>query len=122
MMLYFIFKWTTWKRWLTRLDLNCPLGKNKIGEFLAIAAKVPKRSQTIVRGIGRLLDAEVLESFVVQHSGHKRTESLKHYKIIGVHHQEKISSIPDGQISKFVRYKVHDRPGTMLKQHRYVRP
>ena len=67
--------------------LNRSLGKNKIGEFLASAAKLAQLGGTKnianhsgrKTGIGRLLNAEVPESFVVQHSGHKRIEPLKHY-------------------------------------------
>ena len=67
--------------------LNKPLGKNKIGEFMSDAAKVcnfsgKKVANHSVRktSIGKLLDANIQDIYVAQHSGHKNTDSLKHYK------------------------------------------
>ena len=47
-------------------------------------------------GIGRLLDSDVPEVFVAQHSGMKNTDSLKSYKTAGVRHQIKMSNILNG--------------------------
>jgi len=41
--------------------------------------------------ISRLLDADVLENFVAQPSGHKSTESLQSYKSASSKHQRRMS-------------------------------
>ena len=77
--------------------MKCPLGKNQIGKFLSTAAKnvgIPQVSGAKVTNhsvrktsISRLLDANMPENFVAQHSshlgGHKSTESLQSYKSAG---------------------------------------
>ena len=66
---------------------NTPLGKNKLGEILGQASKLFGFSGREVANhsvrktsIGKLLDAQVPDIFVAQHSGHKNTDSLKNYK------------------------------------------
>ena len=66
---------------------NQAMGKNKIGSVLTNARKmfgIPGRkvANHSVRktSIGRLLDANLAETFVVQHAGMKSLDSLKAYK------------------------------------------
>ncbi len=83
--------------------MKCPLGKNQIGKFLSTAAKnvgIPQVSGAKVTNhsvrktsISRLLDANMLENFVAQHSGHKSTESLQSYKSAGEKQQRQMSRV-----------------------------
>jgi len=80
--------------------LNKPLGKNELGTILSKASQVcdfkgKKVANHSVRktGIGRLLDANVPEIFVAQHSGMKSTDSLKSYKSANPSHQLNMSRI-----------------------------
>lgn len=80
---------------------NCPLGKNQIGMFLSKAVECghlsgfKKVANHSVRktSIGRLLDANVPETFVAQLSGHKSLSSLGHYKVPSAKHQRAMSSV-----------------------------
>lgn len=81
--------------------MRSALGKNQIGKFLSAAAKDAGLTQAVgakvsnhsVRktSISRLLDADVPENFVAQHSGHKSTESLQSYKSAGQKQQRQMS-------------------------------
>ena len=81
--------------------MKCPLGKNQIGKFPSTAAKnagLPQVSGAKVTNhsvrktsISRLLDADMPENFVAQHSGHKSTESLQSYKSAGKKQQWQMS-------------------------------
>ena len=81
--------------------MKSPLGKNEIGKFMSTAAKEAniaahrKVANHSVRktSISRLLDANCPEIFVAQHSGHKRLESLSHYKQASVAQQRQMSMI-----------------------------
>ena len=83
--------------------MKSPLGKNQIGKFLSTAAKnagIPQKSGAKISnhsvrktGISRLLDENVPENFVAQHSGHKNTESLQSYKSAGQKQQKNMSMI-----------------------------
>ena len=81
--------------------LNSPLGKNKIGEFLKGAKSdcdltgVGKVANHSVRktSIGRLLDADVPEIFVCQHTGIKNRDTLMSYKRANKDQMHKISNI-----------------------------
>ena len=72
-------------------------GKNKIGEFMREheLGGVKKVANHTVRktGIGKLLDAEVPEIFVAQHSGHKNIDSLRSYKSESKDQRHKMSNI-----------------------------
>ena len=80
---------------------NQPLGKNEIGRFMSHAAKQSQLDTSDGRrianhsvrktSIGRLLDKNVPESFVIQLSGHKRIESLSSYKAPSFSHQREMS-------------------------------
>ena len=79
---------------------NQPLGKNEIGRFMSHAAKQAQLDTSDGRrianhsvrktSIGRLLDKNVPESFVIQLSGHKRVESLSSYKAPSFSHQREM--------------------------------
>jgi integrase len=81
--------------------MKCPLGKNQIGKFPSTTAKnaaLPQVSGAKVTNhsvrktsISRLLDADMPENFVAQHSGHKSTESLQSYKSAGKKQQWQMS-------------------------------
>eukprot|EP00111_Clytia_hemisphaerica_P012069 TCONS_00035468-protein len=77
--------------------MSSPLGKNKIGEFMREHGLdgVKKVANHSVRktGIGKLLDAEVPEVFVAQHSGHKNIDSLRSYKSASKNQRHKMSNI-----------------------------
>ena len=83
--------------------MKCPLGKNQIGKFLSTTAKnagLPQVSGAKVTNhsvrktsISRLLDANMPENFVAQHSGHKSTESLQSYKSAGEKQQRQMSRV-----------------------------
>uniref|UniRef100_A0A7M5X9E4 ZMYM2-like/QRICH1 C-terminal domain-containing protein n=1 Tax=Clytia hemisphaerica TaxID=252671 RepID=A0A7M5X9E4_9CNID len=77
--------------------MSSPLGKNKIGEFMREhgLGGVKKVANHSVRktGIGKLLDAEVPEVFVAQHSGHKNIDSLRSYKSASKNQRHKMSNI-----------------------------
>lgn len=77
--------------------LKTPLGKNKIGEFLSkkyhsLEGKVANHSVRKT-SIGRLLDANIPEVYVAQHSGHKNIDSLKSYKAANKTHRFEMSHI-----------------------------
>ena len=67
-----------------------PLGKNEIGKFMTRVTKQAKSdvsdgkkiaNHTVRKtSIGRLIDNNVPESLIIQHSGHWRVESLSSYK------------------------------------------
>ena len=80
--------------------MKAPLGKNEIGKFLSTAVKNAglhregnKVTNHSIRKtcISRLIDADVLENFVAQLSGHKSTESLQSYKSASAKHQKRMS-------------------------------
>ena len=80
---------------------KCPLGKNKIGQFLSAAVSaghlggIKKVANHSVRktSIGRLLDANCPETFVAQLSGHKSVDSLSHYKVPSAKHQRAMFNV-----------------------------
>lgn len=83
--------------------MKAPLGKNQIGKFLSTAAKkahIPQKVGAKVTNhsvrktsISRLLDDNIPENFVAQHSGHKSTESLSAYKSAGQKQQKQMSMV-----------------------------
>ena len=86
---------TTDKIWYT-----CkPMGINSLSKILSNAKKLFKFPGNVsnhsVRktGIGRLLDANIPEIYVAQHSGMKNTDSLKSYKSANKDCQMKMSDI-----------------------------
>ena len=80
---------------------NSPLGKNEIGKFMTRAAKQAnldvsdgkKIANHTVRktSIGRLIDNNVPESLIIQHSGHQQVESLSSYKAPSFSYQRQMS-------------------------------
>ena len=83
--------------------MRCALGKNQTGKFLGTAAenaglkqavgvKVTNHSVRKTR-VSRLLDGDISENFVAQHSGHKSTESLQSYKSAGNKQQRHMSQV-----------------------------
>ena len=96
---------------------NRPMGKNKISEMLPEARKLLKLPGKVANhsvrktGISQLLDADIPEIFVAQHSGMKNTDSLKAYKNASEKHQVRMSNVlnditnnkqEDGHIHKLV--------------------
>ena len=84
--------------------LNRPMGKNYLGNILTTARKQfnlegRKVANHSVRktGIGRLLDANVAEIFVAQHSGMSSSDSLKSYKAPNKNHQKSMSDIVNSE-------------------------
>ena len=78
---------------------NRPMGKNKISEMLPEARKLLKLPGKVANhsvrktGISQLLDADIPEIFVAQHSGMKNTDSLKAYKNASEKHQVRMSNV-----------------------------
>ena len=80
---------------------NNPLGKSEIGKFMTRAAKQAKldvsngkriANCTVRRtSIGPLIDNNVPESFIIQHSGHWRVESLSSYEAPSFSYQRQMS-------------------------------
>ena len=77
--------------------------KNQIGKFLgaaaenaglkqAVGAKVTNHSVRIT-SISRLLDGDIPETFVPQHSGHKSTDGFQSYKSAGDKQQRQMSHV-----------------------------
>ena len=77
--------------------MRSALGKNKIGEFLAKAARNAGLAGNLTNHsvrktcISRLMDADVPENYVAQLSGHKNLKSLDSYKTASDDHQRKMS-------------------------------
>ena len=86
--------------------MKSPLGKNQLGKFLLEAVSAvglhsgkKKFSNPSVRktSIGRLLDANFPENYVMQLSGHKNVYSLSTYKLASVSHQCQMSDTLRGR-------------------------
>ena len=83
--------------------MRCALGNNLIGKFLVAAAENASLKQAVAAkvtnysvrktSISRLLDGDIPENVVAQHSGHKSTESFQSYKSAGDKQQWKISQV-----------------------------
>ena len=80
--------------------MRSPLGKNQLGKFLSDAVSAAglqsgkrRLSNHSVRktSIGRLLDANFPENYVMQLSGHKNIQSLSAYKSASLSHQRQMS-------------------------------
>ena len=80
--------------------MRSPLGKNQLGKFLSDAVSAAglqsgkiKLSNHSVRktSIGRLLDANFPENYVMQLSGHKNIQSLSAYTSASLSHQRQMS-------------------------------
>jgi len=77
--------------------MRSALGKNKIGEFLAKAARNAGLPGNLTNHsvrktcISRLMYAGVPENYVAQLSGHKNLKSLDSYKTASDDHQRKLS-------------------------------
>ena len=77
--------------------MRSALGKNKIGEFLAKAARNAGLPGNLTNHsvrktcISRQMDADVPENYVAQLSGHKHLKSLDSYKTASDDHQRKMS-------------------------------
>ena len=96
------------KIWYT----NRPMGKNKISEMLPEARKLLKLPGKVANhsvrktGISQLLDADIPEIFVAQHSGMKNTDSLKAYKSASEKHQVRMSNVLNDITNKKEETKV----------------
>lgn len=83
------------KIWYT----NRAMGRNKIAEFLPEAKKLLKLPGKVANhsvrktGISQLLEADIPEIFVAQHSGMKNRDSLKSYKTASLSHQKRMCNI-----------------------------
>ena len=95
--------------------MKAPLGKNEVGKFLSTTAKNagPHREGKKVTNhsvrktcISRLLDADVLENFVAQLSGHKNTKSLQSFKSASAKSGfiQKIATIFQGVFKDHIRF------------------
>ena len=98
---YAFFLGINWKKTVTDSIwyTDRPMGRNYLSKILPEAKKLfnlpGKVANHSVRktGISRLLDADVPEIFVAQHSGMKNTDSLKAYKSASKKHQIRMSDI-----------------------------
>ncbi|KAL9988017.1 hypothetical protein ACROYT_G002414 [Oculina patagonica] len=86
--------------------LRTPLGKNQLGKFLSDAVSAAglqsgkkKLTNHSVRktSIGRLLDGNFPENYVMQLSGHKNIQSLSSYKSASLGHQRQMSDTLSGR-------------------------
>ena len=86
--------------------MRSPLGKNQLGKFLSDAVSAAgiqsgkrKVCNHSVRktSIGRLLDANFSENYVMQLSGHKNIQSLSAYKSASLGHQRQMSDALSGR-------------------------
>ena len=86
--------------------MRSPLGKNQLGKFLSDAVSAAglqsgkrKVCNHSVRktSIGRLLDANFPEKYVMQLSGHKNIQSLSAYKSASLGHQRQMSDALSGR-------------------------
>lgn len=92
------FQEINWKKsdiWYTDL----PMGRNKLSQIMSDAKKKLNKPGTVsnhlVRktGIRKLLDANIPEIFVTQHSGMKNSNSLKSYKTASVSHLRQMCDV-----------------------------
>ena len=119
------------------LYMPSPLGKYQFGKFLSQAVsaaglqpRTKKISNHSVRksSIGRLLEANYPENFVMQLSGHKSIQSLGAYKSASLTHQRQMSntlSLQDESASSKIRAIVkslHIQQQRVLPRILCVRP
>ena len=80
--------------------MRSPLGKNQLGKFLSDAVSAAGLQSGKIRlsnhsvrktSIGRLLDANFPENYVMQLSGHKNIQSLSAYKSASLSHRRQMS-------------------------------